>query len=151
MQDIVQELKRRIQGEVRFDKISRILYSTDASIYEIEPVGVVIPKSSEDIQATVEIAAKNEIPIIPRGGGTSLVGQSIGAGIVLDCSKYLHQVLEVNQEEKWARVQPGVVLDQINDHVKELGLFFGPDTATSSRANLGGLIGNNSSGARSIF
>ncbi|TDI91460.1 MAG: FAD-binding oxidoreductase, partial [Caldithrix sp.] len=73
MQDIIHELKKRIQGEVRFDKISRILYSTDASIYEIEPVGVVIPKSSEDIQATVEIAAKNEIPIIPRGGGTSLV------------------------------------------------------------------------------
>jgi len=151
MQDIIHELKKRIQGEVRFDKISRILYSTDASIYEIEPVGVVIPKSSEDIQATVEIAAKNEVPIIPRGGGTSLVGQSIGAGIVVDCSKYLHRILEVNQEEKWARVQPGVVLDQINAHVKELGLFFGPDTATSNRANLGGLIGNNSSGARSIF
>ena len=151
MQDIIHELKKRVQGEVRFDKISRILYSTDASIYEIEPVGVVIPKSSEDIQATVEIAAKNEVPIIPRGGGTSLVGQSIGAGIVVDCSKYLHRILEVNQEEKWARVQPGVVLDQINAHVKELGLFFGPDTATSNRANLGGLIGNNSSGARSIF
>jgi len=151
MQDIIHELKKRIQGEVRFDKISRILYSTDASIYEIEPVGVVIPKSSEDIQATVEIAAKNEIPIIPRGGGTSLVGQSIGAGIVLDCSKYLHRILEVNQEEKWARVQPGVVLDQINAHVKQWGLCFGPDTATSNRANLGGLIGNNSSGARSIF
>ena len=151
MQDIIHELKKRVQGDVRFDKISRILYSTDASIYEIEPMGVVIPKFPEDIQAIVEIAAKNKVPIIPRGGGTSLVGQSIGSGIVVDCSKYLHQVLEVNQEEKWARVQPGVVLDQINAHVKHLGLFFGPDTATSNRANLGGLIGNNSCGARSIF
>nr|NIV97117.1 FAD-binding protein [candidate division KSB1 bacterium] len=151
MEDIVQELRKHINGEVRFDRYSRILYSTDASIYEIEPLGVVIPKTAEDVQATVELADNHGIPIVPRGGGTSLVGQSIGAGIVIDFSKYMHQVLEVNAEEKWARIQPGVVLDQLNTHIRNFNLFFGPDTATSSRANLGGLIGNNSSGARSIY
>ncbi|MFQ5752154.1 MAG: anaerobic glycerol-3-phosphate dehydrogenase subunit C, partial [bacterium] len=151
MQEIVQELNKRIQGEVRFDKYSRLLYSTDASIYEIEPLGVVIPKSTEDVQATVELAYKHGIPIILRGGGTSLVGQSIGAGIVIDVSKYLHGILEVNLEENWARIQPGVVLDRLNNHLRKYDLFFGPDVATSSRANLGGLIGNNSSGARSVL
>ncbi|MFQ5825295.1 MAG: anaerobic glycerol-3-phosphate dehydrogenase subunit C [bacterium] len=151
MQEIVQELSKRIQGEVRFDKYSRILYSTDASIYEIEPLGVVIPKSANDVQVTVELAYKHGISIVPRGGGTSLAGQSIGAGIIIDCSKYLNQIVKINQEESWARIQPGVVLDQLNNYVKNYNLFFGPDTATSSRANLGGLIGNNSSGARSIL
>ncbi len=150
MQDIIEELRKRVDGEVRFDTYSRILYSTDASIYQIQPRGVVIPKSVGDVQATVEIAYKHKIPIVPRGGGTSLVGQSIGDGIIIDFSKYMNRVLEVNREEQWARIQPGVVLDQLNSHVAADGLFFGPDVATSSRANLGGLIGNNSSGARSI-
>ncbi|MFQ5709339.1 MAG: anaerobic glycerol-3-phosphate dehydrogenase subunit C [bacterium] len=151
MQEIAVELEKRIEGEVRFDKYSRLLYSTDASIYEIEPKGVVIPKSTEDVQAVVELAYEHGIPIVPRGGGTSLVGQAIGAGIVIDFSKYLHRILEVNREENWARVQPGVVLDQLNQHVEAFDLFFGPDVATSSRANLGGLIGNNSAGAHSIL
>ncbi|RMD87475.1 MAG: FAD-binding oxidoreductase, partial [Calditrichaeota bacterium] len=150
MEEIVKQLEKQIQGEVRFDRYSRVLYSTDASIYQIEPLGVVIPKTVEDVQATVELAYKNSIPIIPRGGGTSLVGQSIGAGIIIDFSKYLHRVLEVNTEEKWARVQPGVVLDELNLHLQKYDLIFAPDTATSNRANLGGLIGNNSCGARSI-
>lgn len=150
MQEIVQELRKNVSGEVRFDKYSRILYSTDASIYQIEPKGVVIPKNSDDVQAVVETANKHDIPIIPRGGGTSLVGQSIGPGIIVDFSKYMNRIIEVNREEGWARIQPGVVLDQLNSHVANFDLFFGPDVATSSRANLGGLIGNNSSGARSI-
>ncbi len=150
MQELIQELRKRVSGEVRFDKYSRILYSTDASVYQIEPRGVVIPKSADDVQAVVELARKYEVPITPRGGGTSLVGQSIGPGIIVDFSKYMNAILEVNREESWARIQPGVVLDQLNNHVAAQGLFFGPDVATSSRANLGGLVGNNSSGARSI-
>ena len=90
MNDIVQELKKRLEGEVRFDQTSRILYSTDASIYEIEPLGVVVPKTADDVQATIEIAYQHGVPIIPRGGGTSIVGNSIGAGIIIDCSKYLN-------------------------------------------------------------
>lgn len=151
MNEIAHELQRRIQGEVRFDKYARVLYSSDASIYEIEPLGVVIPKTPEDLQATVEVAHRHEVPLVPRGGGTSIVGNSIGPGVVVDCSKYLHRILEVNTEERWARVQPGVVLDQLNAHLKPLKLLFGPDVATSSRANLGGMIGNNSSGAHSIL
>jgi len=150
MEDVVHELRQRITGEVRFDPYSRILYSTDASIYEIEPTGVVIPRHADDIQVTVELAAKHSIPIIPRGAGTSIVGNAIGPGIVIDCSKYLNKIIEVNKEERWARIQPGVVLDQINQHVKPLNLLFGPDVATSSRATLGGMMGNNSSGAHSL-
>ena len=150
MNEIVQELKTRVAGEVRFDKTSRILYSTDASIYEIEPLGVVIPKNADDIQATIEIAYRHGVPIIPRGGGTSIVGNSIGAGIIIDCSKYLNKIIEVNREEMWVRVQPGVILDQLNAHLAQFDLLFGPDVATSNRANLGGMIGNNSCGAHSI-
>ncbi len=151
MHDIIHELRKHVEGEVRFDKYSRILYSTDASIYEIEPLGVVIPKSVDDVQASVGIANRHNVPIIPRGGGTSIVGNSIGAGIILDFSKYLNKILEVNKEESYARIQPGVVLDQLNRNLKNFDLLFGPDVATSSRANLGGMIGNNSSGAHSIL
>ena len=150
MNDIVHDLRKQVQGEVCFDKYSRILYSTDASIYELEPMGVVIPKSAEDIQATIELAGKYGVSITPRGGGTSLVGGSIGEGIIVDCSKYLNSILEVNQEESWARIQPGVVLDQLNNHLQPYGLLFAPDVATSSRANICGMIGNNSSGAHSL-
>ncbi|MCG8605937.1 FAD-binding oxidoreductase, partial [bacterium] len=148
--DIVNELRKHVQGEVRFDQYSRTLYSTDASIYELQPMGVVIPKSVEDIQATVELADKHRIPITPRGGGTSLAGNAIGKGIILDCSKYLNRILEVNSEENWARIQPGVILDQLNGQLKPHELLFAPDVATSNRANIGGMIGNNSSGAHSI-
>jgi FAD/FMN-containing dehydrogenase/Fe-S oxidoreductase len=144
------QLRKHIEGEVRFDVITRQLYSTDASIYQIEPLGVVIPRTVADVIAVVQIAAEMHIPIIARGGGTSLSGQSIGPGIVLDCSKYLNQILEIDSESRTVRVQPGVVLDQLNTAVAKFGLQFGPDVATSSRANLGGMIGNNSAGARSI-
>jgi FAD/FMN-containing dehydrogenase len=113
-------------------------------------MGVVIPKSIEDMQATVELADKYGVSITPRGGGTSLAGNSIGEGIILDCSKYLNKILEVNREENWARIQPGVILDQLNGHLRPHGLLFAPDVATSNRANICGMIGNNSSGAHSI-
>ena len=149
--ELVGELQRDIKGEVRFDEISRMLYRTDASIHEIEPVGLVVPRDAEDVVRAVQIAARHGVPILPRGGGTSLAGQSVGQAIHLDLSKYMNRILEVNPEEKWVRVQPGVVLDELNAFLKPHGLIFGPDVATSSRANIGGMIGNNSSGAHSLL
>ncbi|MGH7875332.1 MAG: FAD-linked oxidase C-terminal domain-containing protein [Candidatus Binatia bacterium] len=148
--EIEAELKKRIEGDIRFDRYSRLLYSTDASIYQIEPIGVVVPRHKEDVQAAIEIAKKLGVTILPRGGGTSLAGQAVGHSIVLDFSKYMQNVLEVNQEELWCRVQPGLVQDELNAHVRGLGLQFGPDTSTSNRATIGGMIGNNSSGAHSL-
>jgi FAD/FMN-containing dehydrogenase/Fe-S oxidoreductase len=144
-------LAKQLQGEVRFDPTSRRLYSTDASIYQIEPLGVIIPKTVEDIVVTVQIAAEMHVPITARGGGTSLSGQAIGPGIVLDCSKYLNGILDIDQGGRTARVQPGVILDQLNRALAAHDLQFGPDVATASRANLGGMIGNNSAGSRSII
>ncbi|MFO0842544.1 MAG: FAD-linked oxidase C-terminal domain-containing protein [Gemmataceae bacterium] len=148
--ELLKHLRANVQGEVRFDLPSRKLYSTDASIYQVEPLGVVIPRTVEDVVATVQIAGQTRVPITPRGGGTSLSGQSIGPGVVLDCSKYLNRVLDIDPGRRVARVQPGVVLDTFNRVLGEHDLQFGPDVSTSSRANLGGLMGNNSAGARSI-
>lgn len=148
--EIEAELKKRIEGDIRFDRYSRLLYSTDASIYQIEPIGVVVPRHKGDVQAAIEIANKLGVTILPRGGGTSLAGQAVGHSIVLDCSKYMQKVLEVNQEELWCRVQPGLVQDELNAQVRGMGLQFGPDTSTSNRATIGGMIGNNSSGAHSL-
>ena len=145
------ELESAIDGEVRFDKISRALYSTDASVYQIEPLGVVIPKSAEAVIRAVTIAAKHEVPITPRGGGTSQAGQSIGAGLLLDTSKYLNRVIEVNPDERWARVEPGVVLDDLNAMLRQHQLRFAPDVSSASRATVGGMMANNSSGARSVL
>ena len=149
--ELVHELAQVVEGEVRFDKYSRILYSTDASIYQIEPIGVVIPRHAEDVIATIEVAARHRVPVLPRGGGSSLAGQAVGHAIHIDVSKYMHRILEVNPEERWVRVQPGVVLDQLNAHLRSYGLQFGPDPASSNRATLGGILGNNSAGAHSIL
>src|SRR5437868_4106617 len=108
-QDLYQALKARVTGEVRFDRASRLMYSTDASIYEIEPIGVVIPRNREDVFATMEIARDFKAPVLPRGAGTSLAGQTVGEAVVIDMSKYLNRVLGVNTEEGWALVEPGVV------------------------------------------
>jgi FAD/FMN-containing dehydrogenase/Fe-S oxidoreductase len=143
-------LSAAISGEVHVDPYFCALYSTDASLYQIQPACVVIPKSADDVAAAVRAAAEYGLPIIPRGSGTSLSGQSIGAGMVVDFSKYMNAILELDTQASTARVQPGVVLDQLNRRAARHGLQFGPDVATSSRANLGGMIGNNSAGARSI-
>src|SRR5881409_1854149 len=148
--DLERELRKAIGGDVRFDAGSRLLYSTDASMYQMEPVGVVIPRDGDDVRAAIEIAAKHKVAILPRGGGTSLTGQSVNHALVLDCSRYMDRVLEVNTEELWARVQPGLVQDNLNHHVRPMGLLFGPDTSTSNRATLGGMLGNNSGGSHSI-
>ena len=146
-----QLLSDALEGEVRFDLYSKALYSTDASLYQIQPIGVVIPKHRQDVVKTVQIAAEHNVPILPRGGGTSLAGQSVGEAIVLDMSKYMNSLLEVNVEERWARVQPGIVLDELNHILKPHGLMYAPDVATSSRANVGGTIGNNSAGSHSLI
>ena len=150
-QSLVEELKRRVSGEVRFDKMTRVLYSTDASIYEIEPVGVVIPRTTEDIIAVVETAHRYGVPVLPRGGGTSLAGKTVGHALVIDFSKYMRNVIEVNEEEGWVRTQPGIILDELNHHLEPRGLLFTPDPSTSNRANVGGALGNNSCGAHSII
>jgi len=145
------ELQRQIEGEVRFDQISRALYSSDASVYQIQPLGVVIPKNRQDITSVVEICGRFRCPITMRGGGTSQAGQAIGEGIQVDTSKYYNHVLEVNAEERWARVEPGIVLDELNAQLAPLGLRFAPDISTASRATIGGMMANNSCGARSVL
>jgi len=150
-EELARELESRVSGEVRFDAFSRVLYSTDASIYQMEPVGVVIPRNAEDVLAVIQVAKENGVPVLPRGGGTSLAGQTVNHAIVIDFSKYLNQVLEVNLEEQWARVQPGIVLDQLNKQLASQGLQYAPDPTTSNRACVGGGIGNNSCGAHSVI
>ena len=139
--DLERELRRVVDGEVRFDDYTRLLYSTDASMYQVEPIGVVLPRSRDDVRAVLELANRYNVPVLPRGGGTSLIGQTVNHAVVLDFSKYLHQVLEVNRDELWCRVQPGVIQDELNAHVRPMGLLFGPDTSTSNRATLGGMSG----------
>jgi FAD/FMN-containing dehydrogenase len=151
MDGLLQDLQKRIAGEVRFDTFSRMLYSTDASIYQIEPIGVVLPRHADDVVATVEVARQHGVPVLPRGGGTGLAGQTVGKAIIIDMSNYMHQITELNTEEHWAWVQPGVVQDQLNAYLRPHGFLFGPDTSTSSRATIGGMTGNNSAGARSVI
>lgn len=149
--DLEQDLKSAVNGEVRFDPISKAMYSTDASIYSMEPVGVVLPRDADDVSAVLEIASKNGVKVLPRGGGTSLSGQTVNHAVVMDFSKYMHNVLEVNREERWVHTQPGVTIDDLNRQLRSHGLFFTPDPSTSSRANVGGAMGNNSCGAHSII
>ena len=149
--DLEEMLRQRVAGEVRFDPFSRVLYSTDASIYQMEPVGVVIPRNKDDVLAVMEVARDNRVPVLARAGGTSLAGQTVNHAIVTDFSKYLNQVVEVNREESWARVQPGIVLDQLNRELLPYGLMYAPDPTTSSRACVGGGVGNNTCGAHSVI
>jgi len=145
------DLEREISGEVRFDAVSRALYSTDASVYQMIPLGVVIPRTDEDVVRAVQIAGRHGVSITARGGGTSQAGQAVGAGLQLDTSKYLHRVLDVDLASRSAWIQPGVVLDELNAELRPHGLRFAPDISTASRATIGGMIANNSSGARSVL
>jgi FAD/FMN-containing dehydrogenase/Fe-S oxidoreductase len=148
---LAEDLRSRIAGEVRFDAVSRMLYSTDASNYQIEPVGVVIPASSEDVLATIEIATRHGVPLLPRGGGSSLAGQTVGAALVIDFSKVLSRVLDVDVEGRTVRVEPGINIDALNRQLRPTGLMFGPDPASANRATAGGVVGNNSTGSHSIL
>ena len=145
------ELEACIEGEVRFDAVTRALYATDASVYQIEPLGAVIVKSRADLLRVVELCGRFHCPVTLRGGGTSQAGQAIGAGLQVDTSKHYNQILELNTDELWVRVQPGIVLDELNAALRPHGLRFAPDVSTASRATIGGMIANNSSGARSVL
>ncbi len=145
------ELRKNIKGDLFNDPTSLILYSTDASAYREKPLAVIRPRDAEDIQKIIHFASENNVSVIPRTAGTSLAGQVVGNGIVVDVSKYMTDVLEINLEEKWVRVQPGVVLDELNNSLKKYGLFFAPETSTSNRCMIGGMVGNNSCGAHSLI
>jgi len=147
---LAERLRREVDGEVLFDAASRGRYSTDASIYQIEPVGVVVPRSEEAARAAVAIAVDARVPILPRGGGTSQCGQTVGAALVIDNSKHLNQVLAFDAENRTAVVQPGIVLDHLNAYLRPHGLWFPVDVSTSAQATIGGMTGNNSCGSRSI-
>ncbi|HWU56210.1 MAG TPA: FAD-linked oxidase C-terminal domain-containing protein [Rhizomicrobium sp.] len=143
-------LESETQGEVLFDDGSRGRYATDASIYQVMPVGVFVPRNSRDVAAAIDIARDLKVPIVPRGAGTSQCGQTVGAGLVIDNSKYRRAILEVDTEDRTARVEPGLVLDHLNAALKKHGLWHPVDVSTSAQATLGGMAGNNSCGSRSI-
>ncbi|MCS7059543.1 MAG: FAD-linked oxidase C-terminal domain-containing protein [Anaerolineae bacterium] len=147
---LCQALTRHVSGEVRFDDAMRVLYSTDASNYQVWPRGVVLPKTADDVIATIMLCAEHGVPIIPRGGGSGLCGQAIGPGVVIDFSKYMSRILELDADSRRARVQPGLVLQQLNKQLAPLRLQFGPDPASGERAVIGGIIGTNATGAHSI-
>ncbi len=144
-------LSNLLKGEVKTDTLHQNLYATDASVYREKPLGVAFPKNKNDVEKIIAFANKQGISIIPRAAGTSLAGQVVGDGLVVDCSKYMNQILEVNQNEKWVRVQPGVILDELNQHLEPYDLFFGPETSTSTHCTVGGMYGNNSCGTHSII
>src|SRR5438067_13188572 len=148
---LAQELARRIRGEVRFDKGSRGLYATDGSNYRQIPIGVVIPTDENDCIETMRICREFGAPVLSRGGGTSLAGQCCNVAVILDFSKYMNQIIEVNYEQKYARVQPGIVLDALRNAAERRHLTFAPDPATHTHCTLGGMIGNNSCGVHSIM
>ena len=143
-------LRREIDGEVLFDAASRGRYSTDASIYQIEPIGVVVPRTGEAARAAIAIAAEEGVPVLPRGAGSSQCGQTVGAALVIDDSKYLHRLVELDAAQRSALVEPGLVLDTLNAKLRPHGLWFPVDVSTSAQATLGGMAGNNSCGSRSI-
>jgi FAD/FMN-containing dehydrogenase/NAD-dependent dihydropyrimidine dehydrogenase PreA subunit len=144
-------LERAIAGEVRFDQVSRALYATDASVYQITPLGVAVPRTRDDLIAIVRLCAEHGVPLTMRGGGTSQAGQAIGPGLIVDTSKYLNKILELDVAARRVRVEPGIVLDTLNRALLQHGLRFAPDVSTASRATVGGMMANNSSGARSVL
>ena len=150
-QNKIASLTSVFEGDIFTDEAQRLLYATDASAYREVPLGVVRPKSDRDIQHLIRFANETNTPLIPRTAGTSLAGQVVGSGLVADVSRHMTQIMEINVAEHWVRVQPGVILDELNKVVEKHGLFFGPETSTSSRCMMGGMVGNNSCGAHSIL
>src|SRR5580698_355682 len=151
METQLQQLKAELEGELFLDETMRHLYATDASAYREMPLAVAIPRSINDIKKLIAFARKNKTSIIPRAAGTSLAGQVVGNGIIVDVSKNFTKILELNKEENWVRVQPGVIRDELNFFLKPHGLYFGPETSTANRAMMGGMVGNNSCGSNSII
>src|SRR5881275_2193244 len=143
-------LRRELRGEVLFDRFSRGRYSTDASIYQIEPLGVVVPKDREDVAAALTIAREEGVPVLPRGGGTSQCGQTVARALVLDCSKFMDGVVALDTGARRVRVQPGVVMERLNASLRRHKLFYPVDVSTGDRATIGGMTANNSCGSRSL-
>src|SRR5665213_2596337 len=150
MNEGLEDLSKQLQGELYFDRTMRLLYATDASAYQEMPLAVAIPKTIEDIKKLIAFARSNNTSLIPRAAGTSLAGQVVGKGIVVDISKNFTGIIELNQQEHWVRVQPAVIRDELNMFLKPYELFFGPETSTANRAMMGGMVGNNSCGSNSI-
>ena len=146
----LKQLQNNLKGELHFDNLMKTLYATDASVYRMLPLAVAYPKSKADIKALITFAKNNKTSLIPRTAGTSLAGQCVGKGIIVDVSKYFTKILNINEKEQTVTVQPGVVRDALNNYLKPFGLFFGPNTSTSNRCMIGGMVGNNSSGTTSI-
>ncbi len=151
IQRIAKEIQGQVKGKVLFDEFSRGRYSTDSSLYQVKPVGVVLPVDTNDVLQIMEYSQKNHIPLLARGGGSSQCGQTVGESIVLDYSKHQNKILDFNKEEKTVWVEPGIVLDQLNAYLKPHGLWYPVDVSTSSRATIGGMTGNNSCGSRSLY
>ena len=150
MKQKLSQLKTVFEGELYFDNLHKSLYATDASVYRKMPLAVAFPKSDKDIKQLILFAQKNKTSLIPRTAGTSLAGQCVGDGIVVDVSKHFTNILSVDTKNKRVTVQPGVIRDELNMHLQQFGLFFGPNTSTSNRCMIGGMVGNNSSGTTSI-
>ncbi|MBI9069114.1 MAG: FAD-binding protein [Salinivirgaceae bacterium] len=147
----IQYLQNKLKGDVLDDNLSKIMYATDASVYYEKPSAVIIPKDIEDIKIIVDFAAHNKLPLIPRAAGTSLAGQVVGNGIVVDISKHFSEIIELNISEKWVKVQPGVILDELNRYLAPEKLFFGPETSTANRCMMGGMVGNNACGLHAVI
>jgi FAD/FMN-containing dehydrogenase/Fe-S oxidoreductase len=144
------DLKKGFKGEIHTDKVTKILYATDASAYREFPLGVVFPNDADDVKNLIKFARDYQVTLIPRTAGTSLAGQVVGRGIIVDVSKTFTKIFEVNQEESWVRLEPAVVRDELNMYLKPLGLYYGPETSTANRAMIGGMVGNNSCGSNSV-
>jgi FAD/FMN-containing dehydrogenase/Fe-S oxidoreductase len=149
--ELIGELQQNIAGEVRTDLTTRILYATDASIYRVEPLGVVFPSTVDDLSACVELAGRYRVPLLARGSGSSLAGQAIGPALILDCSRYLDKIISIDAERRTATVEPGVILERLNREASRYGLAFGPDPASAERSTMGGSVANNATGAHSIL
>ncbi|HEY3530912.1 MAG TPA: FAD-binding and (Fe-S)-binding domain-containing protein [Nocardioides sp.] len=150
-EEILEELNAAVEGEVRFDDASRHLYANDASIYRVVPLGIVIPRDARDVVRALEVCRRHRLPVLARGGGTGLAGQTVNAAVVFDFSKYMNEIVELDTESRTATVQPGVICDQLRHAAMEHGLTFAPDPATHDHNTLGGMIGNNSCGTHSVY
>lgn len=150
MDSKLKELSKKIEGELLYSKKIQVLYATDASVYQEMPIAVCFPKTTIDIKLLIAFAKEHKLSLIPRAAGTSLAGQCVGNGIVVDSSKHLNKIIEINAKEGWVKLEPGVIRDELNDYLKDYGLFFGPNTSTSNRCMIGGMVGNNSCGSTSI-
>jgi len=146
----LEELKQQFEGDIFIDDATRLIYATDASAYREKPLAVVKPKNSDDIRRLIQLAKQTKTSLIPRAAGTSLAGQVVGNGIVVDISSHMTRILEVNEDERWVRVEPGVILSELNKNLEKYGLFFAPETSTANRCMMGGMLGNNACGAHSL-